>query len=254
MNYGALLTQAQQNTKLNKKEFAKKLNISYKKYIDLESGKVKPTLEFLEILSIESNLTLPILFSQSYYFKRYDEQDILSKYIESKICLLEKKLYDSPVQQENSINRDYYRYIRTYSNQIKILINDLFKDKKEKSNLKFLDIGSGTNFIPHLVNEVLGYESWGLECDLFFKYVNYNLENNYFFEDMLTFQKYNEFDILYTYNPIINKELMFKAIDYIYDNMKPGAVLYFNSVSGIDTKYKNLIVDKIESIYKIIKQ
>lgn len=66
---------------------------------------------------------------------------------------------------------------------------------------KFLDVGSGTGNMVSLANE-LGLEGYGIEgskvlIDLIPELNNLNVYN----QDFFTFDKYNEFDLIYMWNP-----------------------------------------------------
>lgn len=151
-------------------------------------------------------------------------------------------------------NKQYYPYIPVYSNRLNVIVEDVLKSKKKLDKLSFIDIGAGTSIIPQLF-KILGFgKVSGLEFDAV--YVALDDFKLLFQGDLLT-HDFKDYDILYSYNPINNNELMIKGIENIIATMKKGAILYFVSASSEVNNYFNklgLTISKQGNYFKYIKK
>ncbi|GHV28471.1 hypothetical protein FACS1894176_11030 [Bacteroidia bacterium] len=76
--------------------------------------------------------------------------------------------------------------------------------------------------------------------------------------DMMDYQEYGKYDILYTYNPFYDSQKMADALLMIMEQMKPGAVLYYHPVrisyTFLETWRFEELPTGIYSFYKFIKK
>lgn len=151
-------------------------------------------------------------------------------------------------------SKEYY-YIPSGNYTIVTVLEDLKKSKVNLADKSFIDIGAGTSTIP-LIFKIAGCKtSVGLEFDKIFVKLD---EDELLFEGNLLRHDFKSYDILYSYNPIKDEELMIEGLKNIINTMKKGAILYFNAASYKVIRYLNNIVkaEKIEftSIFKYIKK
>lgn len=156
---------------------------------------------------------------------------------------------------------DFYYYIPSSNVYIKTVLLDLLKDPKLDNYRNFIDIGAGTPLIMDIFKQVLPDLSWykrftslelsDIYCELFKKLTK---------GDLLTYN-FKEYDILYSYNPIRNCDLMIEGLKNIINTMKEGAILYFVAADYKVEKYLQdnlattdyILLDKNSTIYKYTK-
>jgi len=149
--------------------------------------------------------------------------------------------YDSPAYKIGNALRDInskeYHFIASCDYDIPIILEDLKKSKVNLADKSFIDIGAGTSIIP-LIFKIAGCkESKGLEFDK----VYVRLDNRQMlFEGNLLTHDFSEYDILYSYNPIRDEDLMVEGLENIIKTMKKEATLYFNVASS---KVQDYLVD-----------
>ena len=124
-------------------------------------------------------------------------------------------------------NGDFYYYIPSYNEYIKTVLLDLLKDSKLSTYTHFIDIGAGTPLIMDIFRQALpkpiyykkftALELSDIYCEVFPPLTKGNL---------LTYN-FKEYDVLYSYNPIRNSDLMIEGLKNIISTMKEGAILYF---------------------------
>lgn len=153
-------------------------------------------------------------------------------------CNLNCKSYNSKTEK----NTAHYGFV-PYGN-LNYLIAKLSKihshlRKRLKRNPRFLDIGCGIGNIV-LLADLVGYNASGLEYDPDIYavakqlhaptcYTEFNSE--IIQNDMRTFKKYNEYDVLYYYEPMISKLAMKEFSIKLAKEMKPGAYLICHGTS-----------------------
>ena len=95
----------------------------------------------------------------------------------------------------------------------------------------FVDVGCGIPVISQTMKELGCKTVAGLEFNDFLVqeaktyYPDVEMQQ----ADMLTFPDYGKYDILYSYNPLSSGKMMIEALCHIIENMKIGAVFYFNN-------------------------
>ncbi len=107
--------------------------------------------------------------------------------------------------------------------------------KKENNNfhrsLKFLDCGCGIGNIILLASAVGGYNSTGLEyeaevCEVARILVSeYSGYSKIIQQDIVTFEHYADYDVIYYFQPIIRHEKMERFVRRVRDDAKVGAVI-----------------------------
>lgn len=137
---------------------------------------------------------------------------------------------------------------------------------KPLNKIKFLDIGSGVGQKVFLAYKVFGLDSYGLELRLpfvqraneilGFSLFDYRPENKRVFQaNALTFDKYNEFDIIYFYCPIARKDLQIQLEQKIAKDCKKGTVLIaFTSNFFPDSEPDNYFCNTMMENMKFLKQ
>jgi hypothetical protein len=140
------------------------------------------------------------------------------------------------IHRKIDLKNNYFPYIPICSYNLEYIVNDVLKSKKKLNKLSFIDIGAGTNTIPQLF-KILGFgKVAGLEFDPV--YVALDNQKLLLEGDLLTYN-FKDYDILYSYNPIIDSNLMIKGITNIITTMKKGAILYFVPCHSEIIKYFN---------------
>ncbi|MDR0861080.1 MAG: class I SAM-dependent methyltransferase [Candidatus Peribacteria bacterium] len=122
----------------------------------------------------------------------------------------------------------------------------------------FIDVGCGVPLIPDFIKDLGCKDVHGLEYNpRIVNMVKSHYPDVALHEDnMLTYQEYGKYDILYTYNPLRDPEDMEKALLIIMNQMKPGAVLYFMKACDCDLFLKNhgfVCQNGRYGIYKFVK-
>ncbi len=172
--------------------------------------------------------------------------DLLIRTIQDNYDKHPLRALDGAIQDNNK----YYKYIPSYVHELKIVIEDLIDENINLIDKNFIDIGCGLPVVPDLFKILGCKETIGLECSPLYTKVFGN--NRIINEDLLT-HNFKDYDILYSYNPIIDCELMEKGLENIISTMKKNAIFYFNKASQVNVEKLNLI--KVHSnIYKYIKQ
>lgn len=153
-------------------------------------------------------------------------------------------------RKDESYNPDYYPYIPINKNGIKELLELALEKYKKPSLIKFIDIGCGFPIIP-LIFQKLGFNSYGLEYNKFYRKDIWLLGNNFIEDDLLKYD-FQQFDLMYMYNPIQNAELMLEGLKNVLNTMKIGSVLFYTCTSSLCREYieKELNLSKN---YKFVK-
>jgi trans-aconitate methyltransferase len=96
----------------------------------------------------------------------------------------------------------------------------------------FIDVGCGVPILPDFMKDLGCKDVHGLEYNAsIVKLVQPHYPDIVLHEgDMMTYQEYGKYDILYTYNPFYDSQKMADALLVIMEQMKFGAVLYYNPV------------------------
>lgn len=152
--------------------------------------------------------------------------------------LSDKLLYEF----KNSINKEKYNnlpknykgvlyFYQPYScdkakNIIDFTIN-LFKKKTNKEAKTFLDVGCGAGNICFIADK-LNLESSGIElCDELLEFGKQLVPNcNFIKEDIYKYQNYNDFDIIWVFNPTMNND---EIDSFIGQLKKPTIIIPLNS-------------------------
>lgn len=127
----------------------------------------------------------------------------------------------------------YWNFIPVSSSILIIIIEYIYDTLEKKYESNFLDIGCGTGSIPTIMKYCFNFiKSDGIELreeyiKIAYKYGLLHFSNQLFNSDIFAFEDYDKYDLLYSYNPIKNKNLMDKALIHIISKMKPGAELIF---------------------------
>lgn len=174
------------------------------------------------------------------------------------------KNYDSCIRaseiiRDNNHESGRYPYIPTNPRILSKLILSEIVPIKQKDKKSFLDAGAGSCLIPELMSLFGFKESSGLEFSDF--YVKLDQSKRLFQGDILTYN-FSNWDVIYSYNPMCDHEMMKRGIDNIITTMKKGAILYFFTASiSIENFLKekeavslSYIDDSLERIYKFVKK
>lgn len=164
-----------------------------------------------------------------------------------------KKSYDTLQYKVGQLikNETNYPYIPVDEYRLSIIIKDLIKSKIDFKNKSFIDIGCGVPIIPKIFKILGCKESSGLEFEEL--YCRMDHEKYLIHGDLTTFN-FKDYDILYSFNPIRNSELMEKGLNNIMTTMKEGSVLYFIQAGNISKTTLNKFTKiKNESIFKFKK-
>jgi len=149
--------------------------------------------------------------------------------------------------------------VEVVSNLLKIYkLTHLLPNRNKLSRRKFLDAGCGLGNIL-IAAQAIGFDAHGIEFDS----KTFKLANKLFNgaagvtptiekANMITYDKYDKFDIIYYYVPIRNREIMTKAAINIMNSMKSGAIIVPYGFTGIfvdDKRFK-----RIKGIFGFIKK
>lgn len=153
-------------------------------------------------------------------------------------------LYHNIVIEQGTFNskdtiKDNYPYIATYPEDLLIvaeiikLYNKLYRTTKKYKS--FVDLGHGNGLTLAFLKTLLKNTE---SC--FFDYYGIDLnplkENSRSIKaDLLTYNKYHEYDILYAYNPINNIDKMLELIDKVIEDMESNTIFIFNRAIGLDS-------------------
>lgn len=128
-----------------------------------------------------------------------------------------------------SKNNEKYPYIQSTCFDVFTMIEDLNKLGLNFSESSFIDAGCGVPVIPDIMR-ILGFkDTVGLE----YNETYCSIEPSLLQGDMLKFN-FKPYDVIYSYNPFMNHELMNKAIRNVMKTMKKGAIFYFNQACSLD--------------------
>ncbi len=135
------------------------------------------------------------------------------------------------IEKKLTKKQPYFGYIPSYEDVIVAMIDDINKSNISLEKSSFIDIGCGLPIIPKIF-DILGCKEYkGLEYNDIYMLLD---NDNYLIKgDLLTYD-FSKFDILYSYNPIKDGELMAKGIKNIIKTMKPGATFYFEQACCIN--------------------
>ena len=92
---------------------------------------------------------------------------------------------------------------------------------------KFLDIGCGTGLTLHIAR-ALGFDAYGLETDpatLKLLDATHGRTKNVLVEDVLSFDKYGDFDVLFMYRPFRDEQAQRELEILVMAGMKQHAIL-----------------------------
>lgn len=152
----------------------------------------------------------------------------------------------------NALNKiqNYYPYIPSCEFSIMKVFEDIYKTMNTK-DLKFIDIGAGNDVILNIA-KILGFDICrGLEYND--KLIELNSSNTLIKGDLLDYD-FKDYDVLYSYNPIIDSELMLKGIKNIINTMSKNSVFYFNNANIHSETLKVLgFIYLRNNIYKFTK-
>lgn len=151
---------------------------------------------------------------------------IIPKPIEQLVMKLQDEL--TPVHQHQS---DWFAWQS-------LPLNDFFKgmqlirDKLGPGRHKFIDVGSGIGTKLYLA-DCLGFEPYGIERNADYVAVSSKLFPEYpiYLVDALTFGKFGQFDVIYTFRIARDESLQQEINKYIVSNMKDGAIYFANDTS-----------------------
>jgi SAM-dependent methyltransferase len=132
----------------------------------------------------------------------------------------------------------------------------------EKPNIftsyRFLDAGCGAGNVMLLASKI-GFDVYGLEIDptiIAFTEKLKILPGCIKRQNILTYKRYGEYDVIYFFRPIANKTKQAKFEKLLKEQMKIGAVLIpvFEADRGIirDKRFKRIHVDQRSHIYQKI--
>lgn len=144
-------------------------------------------------------------------------------------------------QAFNSVNtvKGNYPYISSSARDL-IVVAEIIKlyhkiyrtTKKYKS---FIDLGHGNGLVLAFIKTLLGQSEakgfmyYGIDLNPLKEDVPYSIK-----QDLLTFKKYHEYDILYSYHPISDNKKMLELVDKVIDDMSPNTIFIFNRAMEID--------------------
>jgi len=123
------------------------------------------------------------------------------------------------------IHSDVHRFVSVMNEMVH---NEKLKPRK----LKFLDVGAGVGQKVYLAH-LMGFDAFGLELrpQLYkeAKEVMYNLrgygDSQFFNANALTFNKYNEFNVIYFYCPIQDRDLQIQLEKRIAEKASVGTIV-----------------------------
>jgi hypothetical protein len=156
------------------------------------------------------------------------------------------------IKQKTNIGHDknYYGYIPIDPHTLFRLLKEEISKIEDIGSKKFLDAGAGNSTICNIMS-IMGFgECQGLE----YRKIYVELNPLVLFRGNILTYNFKKWDVIYSYNPIIDKKMMAKGIDRIVSTMKPGAVFYFVGASNypIETLISHGGV-RINVSYNIIK-
>jgi len=127
-------------------------------------------------------------------------------------------------------------YFGFIPNDVEPVVSNLLKihnylyNKDKYKQYRFLDAGCGLGNIL-IIASVIGFEPHGIELDpktiRLFKKLFKGLMLGITIEksNMITYNKYGEFDVIYYYVPVRDGEIMMQATENIANGMKSGAII-----------------------------
>lgn len=118
---------------------------------------------------------------------------------------------------------------------------------------KFLDIGCGIGNIVLLAQKV-GFDAYGLEYNKKIYDIAKGLmgRNHIFRGNMTDFGKYNEYDVLYYYVPMVNGKAMEEFVKKLIKTVKPGAYVIPCGSSWTFDGFKLKGIEELEK-FEVIK-
>lgn len=152
------------------------------------------------------------------------------------------------MEEGRKIRKDgHYPYIPMYSGRLVQMIQ-LHKALGLKFTGKsFMDVGCGVPVIPTIFSR-LGCKAFGLEYNKAYLKAYPELIEG----DLLKYD-FSAHDILYSYNPLSDPNLMVKGLDNIIATMKKGAIFYFFPAGPSEEKLKSLGFVQANGIKYFIK-
>lgn len=164
--------------------------------------------------------------------------------------------------QHSQNNKEWHYILSNLDNNVS-LIEKLEKNHLLQKSIKICDAGLGLGtalFDLYLQSTHLdkNFEFWGIEKNL--QYTNF-IKNNllhlwqsklHIIEGDLTNQNYSSFDIVYSFLPYKNTNLLNNFYRRVCNDLKPGALFIENSVGGKNSKlvdFKDMQVIDLGNIY-----
>lgn len=187
--------------------------------------------------------------------------------------LYNNNLFFNIIKKLNSRSDKEWYYIHSYSHELPILIEDINKELKKirkvnLSKVKFIDVGCGVPVIGEIISlttEILSKNIYGLEHNKsVIDMITINtvcsskdIVNNIIEGDLLEYDKFKQFGIFYSYNPLKSETDMVEGLKNIIKQMKKGSIFYFNNACVsyvILEKLGFIYLDKNSRIYKYVKE
>jgi hypothetical protein len=121
-----------------------------------------------------------------------------------------------------------FSYIPLSTCDFAYIVSDIVK-QGDFSQKSFIDVGCGVPIYSDFMKDLGCKEAHGLEYNtkIIKTVAPYYPDIELHVGDMLKYQDYGKYDILYSYNPLRNSQRMDDALLLIMEQMKIGSVLYF---------------------------
>ncbi len=152
----------------------------------------------------------------------------------------------------------YYEFIPNTSYEVATILKRLFKTiyKKKYPHINFLDVGCGPGNILAIAS-ILGYNVKGIEYETKYKkFVPNRFAYRVLFMDAFDYNKYDSYDVIYFYQPLVQAEAMSKLLYHMNKTIKVGTyIIAFHS--GVANRYpkswKHIEHNKYRYPYLFIK-
>ena len=177
--------------------------------------------------------------------EREEEQDILFGVINRFIGYFTRQAVPNTSNDTTSEYPFVAMDTRQAYEQIRMARHYLLKSGRHKPPLRFLDIGCGIGNIL-LLAELMDFEVFGIEKDTGSLSIACNLvgEESVSREDIWSYTKIDEFDVVYYFRPFCEKKHQLAFEQRIEDSVKPGAILIanrkMNSSINEDPRYRRV--------------
>lgn len=174
-------------------------------------------------------------------------------------------LFDNHNNNFTLIPLDIFEFIRQIDIVNEYICSKKNSFKQKRDTLKFLDAGCGIGHTLLLINENYNYrtnqkyyfDTFGLELnDNLIKLANGRIKKSIYHKDILTYDNYKLYDIIYYYSPIANQKKEQEFEMKVENDCKVGAIIIANRKQSSeileDSRFKR--INKNYHIFQKIKE